>query len=80
MNLLCNVKIFGEPRIGIHSYRLGPFALVDIIFTILAALLILYFFQDIGFIKIFIGLWIIGEIFHGLFCVDTTFWRFIKNI
>lgn len=77
--MFCNIKLFGEANIGIHSYRLGPFAVVDVIFTILVAVLISYF-ANVNFIKIFIGLWLVGELFHRLFCVETTFWRVLKNI
>lgn len=77
--MFCDIKIFGSQNIGIHSYRLGPFAIVDVIFTILIALLIAYY-ANIYFIKIFIGLWLVGELFHGLFCIETTFWRVLKNI
>ena len=67
--MLCKYKnIFGEENKGIHSYRLFNVAVVDVIATIILALLI----SRKHFIKILILLFILGIILHRLFCVRTT--------
>jgi hypothetical protein len=67
--MLCAYKnIFGEENKGIHSYRLFNVAIVDVIGTIIIALLI----SRKHFIKILILLFILGIILHRLFCVRTT--------
>ena len=67
--MLCKYKnIFGEENKGIHSYRLFNVAIVDVIATIILALLI----SRKHFIKILILLFILGIILHRLFCVRTT--------
>jgi hypothetical protein len=71
MNLCKYKNIFGEPGKGVHSYRLFGVAIVDVILTIIAAFIISYFFKY-SFIKVLIILFILGIIFHRLFCVRTT--------
>jgi hypothetical protein len=67
--MLCKYKnIFGEENKGIHSYRLFNVAIVDVIGTIIIALLI----SRKHFLKILILLFILGIILHRLFCVRTT--------
>jgi hypothetical protein len=67
--MLCNYKnIFGEENKGVHSYRLFNVAVVDVIATIILALLI----SRKHFIKILILLFILGIISHRLFCVRST--------
>ena len=69
---LCKYKdIFGKPNEGIHSYRLFNIAIVDLLMTIVAALLISYLF-NYSVIKVLIILLLMGIIFHKLYCVDTT--------
>ena len=69
---LCAYKdALGKPRQGIHSYRLFGVAIVDVILTILGAMLIAYF-SKYDFYKILIALFILGIILHRLFCVRTT--------
>ncbi|QKF94732.1 hypothetical protein QKU48_gp1274 [Fadolivirus algeromassiliense] len=71
--LLCRFKnIFGEPRKGVHSIRLFDFAVIDVILTILLALIISYAFK-IGFLFTFFILFLIAQVFHLLFCVQTKF-------
>lgn len=78
--MLCqNSDIFGKSGEGLHSYRLGPFAAVDLILTVIVAILI-SFIVDSSILKIFIILWIIAEILHKIFCIKTTFWRIVDNI
>ena len=69
---LCKYKnIFGNPNEGIHSYRVFDFAIVDIFATLIVAFLISYFFKT-SFFYTCIILFILGILFHRLFCVRTT--------
>lgn len=71
--LLCQYKnIFGEPRKGVHSIRLFDFAIVDILLTIVVALFIAYIFKT-SFLFTLLSLFIVGELLHILFCVETKF-------
>jgi hypothetical protein len=72
MNSLCKYKdILGEPGKGVHSYRIFNIAIVDVILTILVALLISYFFK-FNFWYTLIILFLLGIVMHRLFCVRTT--------
>jgi fatty-acid desaturase len=72
MSSLCKYSnIFGEPGKGVHQYRLGGFAIVDVLLTGLLALLLNKFKIDISLIVIFIILIIIAIILHKMFCVNT---------
>jgi hypothetical protein len=51
MNLCAYKDALGKPGKGIHSYRLFGVAIVDVIFTVLAAMLIAYF-SKYNFVKI----------------------------
>jgi uncharacterized membrane protein len=69
---LCKYKnILGMPGKGIHSYRLYGIAIADVIFTVLAAILISYF-CNFSFIKTLLVLFLTGIVLHRLFCVRTT--------
>jgi hypothetical protein len=63
--------IFGKEGEGAHSIRLFNIAIIDLVFTILGALLISYMIK-INFWIIFIILMIMAIILHRLFCVNTT--------
>ena len=72
MNKLCQYKnIFGEPKKGIHAYRIFNIAIVDLLLTIFIAYLFSIYF-DWSFIIVLIIILIIGIIMHKLFCVETT--------
>ena len=64
---------------GMHKKRLGPFAFNDVIGTIIICLLILYFYQ-INLIKILLILFIVGELLHWLFCVETTVIKYFTHL
>jgi hypothetical protein len=64
--------IFGKPKEGIHGYRIGGYALVDSIATILGAILITVIWK-FPLWKSVLGLFVLGEILHYLFCVQTAF-------
>ena len=70
--MLCSYKnLLGEPKKGIHSYRIFNIAIVDVLLTIIGAYLISWSFQ-LNFWIILIILFLLGIILHYLFCVNTT--------
>ena len=71
MNLCKYKNILGIPKQGIHSYRLFGVAIMDVIFTIIAAFLITYLCK-IKLKYTIPFLFILGIILHRLFCVKTT--------
>jgi len=69
---LCKYKsILGNPGVGVHSYRLFNISVVDVALTVLLAYL-LSVWKRWTFWKTFIGLFVLGEILHYIFCVDTA--------
>lgn len=75
--MFCHYKdLFGKPREGAHSYRIGGFALVDIILTILGSLLLSLFmkkgFYFWHFLVVLAVVFLSGIALHRLFCVKTT--------
>jgi len=64
-------NIFGKEGEGAHSIRFLNIAIVDLVFTIIGALLISYF-TNTNFFIIFIILMLMAIILHRLFCVNTT--------
>jgi hypothetical protein len=64
--------IFGKPNEGAHSTRFAGYAVVDSIATILLAILITYIWR-VSLWKSIISLFILGEIMHYLFGVQTAF-------
>lgn len=64
-------KIFGTPGEGVHSYRIGGVAIVDVLLTILLAYGISYT-TKYNFVPVLIFTFILGIIAHRLFCVHTT--------
>jgi hypothetical protein len=74
---LCQYKnIFGKPKEGAHSYRVFNVAIVDVILTILAAVLISYL-GKFSFVKTCFILFLLGIILHYFFCVETTFGKLL---
>jgi hypothetical protein len=72
INGLCKYKnALGEPKKGIHSYRLFGVAIADVIMTLIGAVIISYFF-GYSFLYVAIFLFVLGIILHRLFCVRTT--------
>ena len=77
MNSLCPYRnALGIPGKGIHSYRLFNIAIMDVIMTVIGALVISYFFKW-NFIWTLLGLFLAGIILHRLFCVRTTVDKFL---
>ena len=76
---LCKYKdIFGKPNTEIHSYRIFNIAYMDVLFTIIAGVLISYSF-NYSLINVLIVLFLIGIVMHYIFCVKTTVNNFIFN-
>ena len=71
MDLCKYQNSLGIPNQGVHSYRLFGVAIVDVIFTIIGAMIISYF-SNRSFIYTLIFLFLLGIILHRLFCVRTT--------
>jgi len=70
--MLCDYKnIFGEPGTGIHSYRLFNIAIVDLLVTIVAAIVISEIFKCNMWI-VLLAVFLLGIFVHRLFCVNTT--------
>jgi hypothetical protein len=69
---LCKYKdIFGRPNEGGHSYRIFNIAIMDVVFTIIGAIIFSWLF-NIAMWKSIVGLFLLGIFFHRLFCVRTT--------
>jgi len=77
MSNLCSYRnIFGEPKKGVHSYRIFDVAIVDVISTVVAAWFISHYLK-ISFFDTCIILFILGILLHHIFCVETTIDKFI---
>ena len=74
--MLCHYKnILAEPNKGIHSIRLFNIAIMDLLMTIAAAVLLGVLVFDgtkCIIILLFLSLFFLGIILHRLFCVNTT--------
>jgi hypothetical protein len=64
--------ILGIPRKGFHSKRFMGLALYDMLGTIAIALAIAFFFRWNAW-KVFVALFLLGEVLHYLFGVQTAF-------
>ena len=74
---LCSYKdIFGKPNEGIHSYRIFNIAIVDVLLTVLCSWFISHYFK-LRFFNTLVILFLLGIIFHWLFCVNTTINKFV---
>jgi len=75
---MCKYKnIFGKVKEGVHSYRILDVAIVDVIFTIIAAYLIHVYFPNYKFTYVLLILFILGIVMHRFFCVETTIDRLL---
>jgi hypothetical protein len=69
--MLCKYKnIFGEPRKGVHKYRVFDIAVVDVLGTVGAAWLISWA-SGVRFISVLVALLGLGVLLHRMFCVNT---------
>ena len=73
--------IFGRPREGVHSWRIpGDLALVDTALTFLLALILQkIFFKNFLFWQVLAVTFVIGELMHWYFCVDTKVIQMLKS-
>lgn len=71
-------NIGGIPGEGFHSQRVFGFAFNDTIGTIVIAV-IFSLITKISFLFSLIGWFVLGEILHYLFCVDTAFLALFKS-
>jgi len=72
--------IFGKVREGPHSYRIFDVAVVDSVLTILLALFLQkIFFQNFSFLKVLAVTFIVGEVMHWYFCVDSKVIQILKS-
>lgn len=66
---LCKYRsILGNPGQGVHSFRIFNVAVVDVVLTVLAAVLI----SRRHFWKVLLALFVAGIVAHRVFCVRTT--------
>ena len=70
----CKYKdILGKPKEGIHSIRFMNISVIDVLLTILLAIIIQkYVFMETDILIILLGTFILGIIIHRIFCVKTT--------
>jgi hypothetical protein len=71
--------ILGVSREGIHSIRVFDYAIIDILMTLIGAIVISYIFK-FNLILTFIYLFILGQFLHILFCVETKFISLFLNL
>jgi hypothetical protein len=72
MTAFCKYKhIFGKEGQGIHSIRLMNFAIVDVLGTIIGAV-ILAWVLNVNPLIMIVFAFVMGILFHRLFCVNTT--------
>jgi hypothetical protein len=77
MNLCKYRNIFGAPGEGVHSFRILNIAVIDVIFTLLAAYII-SLHTKYSFFTASLFLFLSGIFFHYIFCVETTIARIIS--
>ena len=70
-------NIFGEPRLGVHSFRILDSPIIDHIFTILGAMFITYF-SKIPLELTITVCYILGIICHYLFGVSSNTLRYLN--
>ena len=76
--MFCRYKnLLGKVNTGLHSYRLFNIAILDVILTFLGALIIYKIKPNYKFINILTILFLLGIVFHRLFCVETTIDRLL---
>ena len=74
---LCKYRnALGVPGKGVHSLRLGGFAIADVIMTLVGAYVIARWARA-SFAWTAVGLFLLGIILHRLFCVRTTIDRLL---
>jgi hypothetical protein len=64
--------VLGIPGQGVHALRMGGISVHDTWMTVVGAALIAYFF-NYSFLYTLVGLFVLGEVLHYLFGVQTAF-------
>lgn len=77
-----NANILGVPKKGIHKFRLGGVAIVDLLLTLIAALGFSYIPGSPPFTIWIIFLLLLSMVLHGIFCTKTSVnnWLYKNNI
>ncbi len=60
------------PNEGIHSLRLGPYAIVDVAATVVGAGILAYFAGAVWFVPILFSLVLLGVVVHWALGIDTA--------
>lgn len=69
---LCKYRdIFGKPDEGVHKYRVGGYAAVDILATLTVSWIIAVYTGH-SLAHITANMFLFGILLHRLFCVNTT--------
>ena len=76
-DLCAHQNLFGRVAEGVHSYRIANIAVVDVILTVLGAVLLHRIFPSYHFLTILAALFLLGIFLHRLFCVRTTIDRIL---
>lgn len=69
-------NIFGNPREGLHAYRVFDLAVVDVLLTVALAYTISVHFKT-HFLETVLTILLLGIFMHWLFCVDTKVARIL---
>lgn len=76
---MCPFKnLFGAPRTGVHSLRLFDVAVVDVLLTVIAGILLARYMKWNTLLTILL-LIVISVPIHMMFCVETTLVKLFKN-
>jgi hypothetical protein len=69
---LCKYRhVFGREGEGIHSFRFMNVAIVDVLMTVVAAIVVSYITEwNVCYVTTF--LFVLAILLHRLFCVNTT--------
>jgi hypothetical protein len=80
VEMACQYKnSLGVPGEGFHSARFMGLAVGDTVGTVILALIVARIF-DFKFGPTLLFLFILGEILHWYFCVDSTVMKWVKKI
>lgn len=82
MTACIHKDIFGSPNEGVHAYRLFGVAIVDVVLTIIASLIISFFVLGFPIMSLWTLLVLAcafgaGIIAHRIFCVKTRVDRWL---
>ena len=76
--MLCAYKnALGRPNQGVHAYRLFGFAIVDVVMSVLGAIVI-HAYTGYRLDGVLAAVFLSGIFLHWLFCVETKVSRLLK--